>query len=77
MACKQGDVMDFQLGLYQHFKGGHYRVLMVASDSETKLPMVVYEGITGGFWVRSLFSFTEEVVWPDGVTRLRFMRVEG
>jgi hypothetical protein len=67
--------MDFPLGLYQHFKGGHYTVLMIASDSETKEPVVVYEGITGSIWVRPLVMFTEEVVWPDGVKRPRFVRV--
>lgn len=70
--------MDFPLGLYQHFKGGHYTVLMIATNSETETPSVVYVSLADGtVWVRSLFMFTEEIVWPDEVRRPRFMRVEG
>jgi hypothetical protein len=71
-------MMDFRLGLYQHFKGGYYSAIMLATNSETEAPMVVYVSLADGtVWVRPLEMFTEEVVWPDEVRRPRFMRVEG
>ncbi|MEK6902297.1 MAG: DUF1653 domain-containing protein, partial [archaeon] len=36
---------DVKLGLYQHFKGGNYRVVGIARHSETLEKMVVYESL--------------------------------
>lgn len=52
-------------GQYRHFKGGIYRLVCVAKDSETKAEFMVYEGTTG-IWVRSRASF-EEVITRDVV----------
>ena len=50
-------------GVYRHFKGNRYKVLEVVRHSETGLPMVLYQPLygDGGFWVRPLEMFTEEV----------------
>ena len=39
---------------FVHFKGGHYRLVGYAKDSETLEPMCVYEALygEGGLWVR-------------------------
>ncbi len=54
-----------KLGAYQHYKGGHYRVLSLAKHSETLEDMVVYEALyendLGKIWVRPLAMFLEEV----------------
>lgn len=54
-----------KLGEYQHYKGGHYRVLFLAKHSETLEDMVVYEALyeneLGKIWVRPLSMFLEEV----------------
>lgn len=52
-----------QKGLYAHYKGPFYKVLDVATHSETEEPMVVYQALYGdkGMWVRPLSMFTESV----------------
>ena len=46
--------MELKPGKYRHFKGKEYRVLGIASHSETLEPMVVYQALygEGGLWVR-------------------------
>ena len=64
-------------GRYRHFKGREYRVLAVASDSETCEPMVVYQQLYGdeGLWVRPVAMFTE-YVFREGCWIPRFAPVE-
>lgn len=65
-------------GIWVHFKGGRYRVLFTAKDSETEADVVVYVSLTkGGVWVRPVAMFTEVVPWPDGTSRSRFVPEEG
>lgn len=63
-------------GLYQHYKGGQYRVVGLARHSETLEPLVVYEALygTGGLWVRPAAMFAEEVTIA-GVRQPRFRRL--
>ena len=53
-----------KLGIYEHFKGGRYRVLGVAKHSETLDDLVVYEALyenkTSKLWVRPLSDFLGE-----------------
>jgi hypothetical protein len=60
-------------GLYQHYKGPFYRVMEVATHSETEEQLVVYRALYGdkGVWVRPLSMFTETVE-RDGVVEPRF-----
>lgn len=63
---------------YRHFKGGAYLVLGVARHTSTQEDMVVYEALSsGGLWVRPLTEWVEEVDWPDGQRRGRFILDEG
>ena len=59
--------MNPQPGLYRHFKGNRYRLLYIATHSETLEPMVVYQALYGemGIWVRPLSMWTETVVRDD------------
>lgn len=61
------------LGLYRHYKGKDYSVLGFAKDSETEELMVLYVPLygDGGYWVRPLSMFTEEVE-HDGKVLPRF-----
>ncbi len=61
------------LGLYRHYKGKDYSVLGFAKDSETEELMVLYVPLygDGGYWVRPLSMFTEEVEF-DGKVLPRF-----
>ena len=55
--------MQIKPGVYRHFKGNLYRVLSVATHSETLEPMVVYQALYGdqGIWVRPASMWTEHV----------------
>jgi hypothetical protein len=48
---------------FQHFKGGHYRYVRTAFDSETKERMVIYQALYGDkqYWVRPEKMFFETV----------------
>jgi len=50
-------------GVYEHYKGNRYEVLMVARHSETEEEFVVYRQLygDGGVWVRPLAMFLESV----------------
>ena len=68
---------ELPLGVYEHFKGGRYEVIGVASHSETLEKMVVYKHLDGdkvGLWVRPLAMFTE-LVEKNGkkVPRFRYI----
>lgn len=72
---------DIRAGsVYEHFKGGRYLVLGVASESTNDRigkRSVVYVSLTHGtLKVRDLAEFLEEVLWPDGSRRPRFVRAQ-
>lgn len=56
-------------GVYKHFKGRFYKVLNLATHSETEEPMVVYQALYGDklIWVRPAIMWLEEV--KPGVRR--------
>lgn len=63
-------------GPYKHFKGGNYYVFAVGKHTETMEVLVMYSVIgdtSGDFWVRPVSMWNEEVEWPDGVMRPRFI----
>ena len=64
-------------GRYRHYKGGIYRVLLTALDSETNKPVVVYMNEThGSYYVRSLKEFTSNVLEDSedgGVPRFKLI----
>lgn len=64
---------DLKPGIYRHFKGSEYRVLAVATHSETEEQVVVYHPLYGdrAWWVRPLAMFTE-VVEHEGNAVPRF-----
>lgn len=66
---------------YRHHKGGLYTVLFVAEESTNKRKGnnggIVYVSHTyGKIKYRDFDEFTEELEWPDGVTRPRFILLE-
>ncbi len=69
--------MDIKLGMYQHYKGNEYKVIGVATHSETEEKLVVYQPQYGAMdlWVRPLAMFSETVE-RDGkvIPRFKFLR---
>lgn len=64
-------------GIYQHFKGKKYTVLLIAKNTETEEDMVVYQALYGdyGYFVRPYSMFVSEVdheKYPDVKQRYRF-----
>lgn len=59
--------MEIKLGRYRHFKGMEYRVIGIASHSETLEPMVVYQALygEGDLWVRPAAMWNEVVERAD------------
>lgn len=59
----------------QHFKGGRYVVLHLATLADKELtPVVVYQSLQDDrIWVRPSYELSEEVRWPDGFNRPRFV----
>lgn len=61
---------------YRHFKGGIYKFVGIARDSESQEEMVVYQAVYGErqMWVRPKEMFFGEVV-RDGKRMLRFQEL--
>lgn len=64
---------EIKLGKYRHFKGNEYEVVAVGKHSETLEDYVIYRALygEGGFWVRPLSMFFENVE-REGKTLPRF-----
>lgn len=62
---------------FQHFKGGRYKYIRTAFDSETQERMVVYQALYGenAFWVRPERMFFEKVT-REGKTFNRFTEIQ-
>jgi len=64
---------EIKKGIYKHYKGGQYRILNEALNSETKEPVIIYQDVKDikKIWVRPKKMFLEEVE-VEGAKRPRF-----
>jgi len=69
--------MKLKKGLYKHYKGNMYEVMMTAQHSETEEWMVVYKALYGeqGMWVRPYDMFVSKIE-IEGVMVDRFAKVD-
>lgn len=77
---------NWRPGLYRHYKGGYYLAFCVARLSEHRSEeVVVYYSLNASqVWVRPYSRpmlegddcWLDDVVWPDGVTRNRFVHID-
>ena len=67
------DELEPKIGEYKHYKGGLYRILMIATHTETAERMVVYQDVHDEslVWVRPVLMFTDKVI-KDGMKIPRF-----
>ncbi len=67
--------MEIKSGIYQHYRGGKYKVFGVFKHSETLGKFVAYEALYDNpeskLWVRPIELFTDQVEWK-GKTIPRF-----
>ncbi|AAV82420.1 DUF1653 domain-containing protein [Idiomarina loihiensis] len=71
--------MTIKSGIYEHYKGGRYRVIDIARHSETEEWMVLYQPLYGEqkLWVRPFDMFAETVnIDGNDVPRFRFIGSE-
>ena len=67
--------MTPEIGLYQHYKGGLYRVIAIGVDEATKGRIVIYQSIEdSSWWTRPIADFIDRV-FVDGYTRDRFAKL--
>jgi hypothetical protein len=54
---------NFKHGIYKHFKGGTYKTMCIARNSENRdEELIVYQSLEKGYiWVRPLAMFLEDV----------------
>ena len=67
---------ELELGKYQHYKGGLYEVIGVATNSETMESLVIYRALykENSLWARPLIIFSEDVEYEGGkVPRFKYV----
>jgi len=72
--------MELKKGIYRHYKGNLYEVLLTAQHSETEEWMVVYKALYGeeGVWVRPYTMFVEKVIiQAEAIERFTYVGQEG
>lgn len=61
--------------IYEHYKGGTYEIITLATHTETGEKLVVYKSLNfGSIYVRPLDIFMGEITNPVGVKLPRFMK---
>ncbi len=61
-------------GVYDHYKGGRYKVISLAKHSETQEVLVVYASLLfGSVYVRPLSMWFDKIQMDDGTETERFV----
>lgn len=70
------NIKGIETRYFRHFKGGKYKLVAIGQDSETLMPVVIYQALYGDhqFWVRSKEMFFGTVI-RDGKEIKRFEEI--
>ena len=61
---------------YKHYKGGEYKVITMATHTESNEPLVIYKSMLfGSIYARPLNMWFEEVELNDGSKISRFRKI--
>lgn len=63
-------------GKYRHYKGKEYRVLQLATHTETQEVLVIYQALSAGgkIWARPAVMFLEDL--DDSTSRFEYISEE-
>ncbi len=70
MENKNIDFVNYPIidGIYEHYKGGRYIVITMATETETGEPLVIYKSLLfGSIYARNLKIWNETVEIPTEV----------
>ena len=70
------NIKGIETRYFRHFKGGKYKLVAIGQDSETLMPVVIYQALYGDhqFWVRPKEMFFGTVI-RDGKEIKRFEEI--
>ncbi len=58
---------ELKKGIYRHYKGHEYQIVLLAKSTINEKPVVIYKGLKDGkFWSRPLSEFLDEVETKKG-----------
>ncbi|CAM4399913.1 DUF1653 domain-containing protein [Bacillus manliponensis] len=73
--CAHGKREVIEGSYYEHYKGGMYQVVMIATAEWDSSDLVIYKDEQGKVWARDLKVFTGHKTLEDGECVKRFKRV--